>query len=71
MVITTAAKSEPAWFPSTATAEEAAPFLELHITLTYSDPEDELPWFAEYTELPLTEGLQTWEAVSMLLEKRL
>lgn len=67
MVITTAVKSEPAWFPSTP--EEAAPVLELNITLTYSDPEDELPWFAECKELPLTgEGNTPREAVSMLLE---
>lgn len=67
MVITATAKPEPAWFPSTP--EEAAPVLELNITLTYSDPEDERPWFAECEELPLTgEGDSPREAVSMLLE---
>ena len=68
MVISAIAKPEPAWFPTAP--EEAAPFLELNITLTYSDPEDERPWFAECQELPLTGGLQTWKAFSMLLEKR-
>lgn len=66
-MVITATKSEPAWFPST-TAAETPPVLELTITLTYSDPADELPWFAECAELPLTgEGDSPREAVSMLL----
>lgn len=66
MVITATAKPEPAWFPSAP--EETSPVLELNITLTFSDPEDERPWFAECQELPLTgEGDTPREAVSMLL----
>ncbi len=63
----TAVEPEPAWFPSAP--EETAPVLELNITLTFSDPADEHPWFAECLELPLTgEGATPREAVSMLLE---
>ena len=68
-MVITATKSEPAWFPSVSAAEETPPALELTITLTYSDPEDERPWFAECRELPLTgEGDAPREAVGMLLE---
>ena len=67
-MVITATKSEPAWFPSVSAAEKTPPVLELTITLTYSDPEDERPWFAECAELPLTgEGDSPREAVSMLL----
>ncbi len=67
-MVITATKSEPAWFPPSVAAEETPPALELNITLTYSDPEDERPWFAECAELPLTgEGDSPREAVSMLL----
>ena len=67
-MVITATKSEPAWFPSVSAAEETPPVLELNITLTYSDPEDERPWFAECEELPLTgEGDTPREAVGMLL----
>lgn len=49
--------------------EETPPALELNITITYSDPEDERPWFAECRELPLTgEGNTPWQAVDMLRE---
>lgn len=65
----TATKREPAWFPSADTAEETAPVLELNITITFGDLEDEFPWFAECQELPLTgEGDTPREAFSMLLE---
>ena len=67
-MVITATKSEPAWFPPVDTTEETPPALELNITLTYSDPADERPWFAECAELPLTgEGDSPREAVSMLL----
>lgn len=67
-MVITATKSEPAWVPSTTAAEETPPVLELTITITYSDPADERPWFAECAELPLTgEGDSPREAVSMLL----
>ena len=63
----TAIKSEPAWLPSHLV--ETSPVLELNITITFSDPEDERPWFAECQELPLTgEGDTPQEAFSMLLE---
>ena len=43
--------------------------LELNITLTYSDPADERPWFAECRELPLSgEGNTPWQALYMLQE---
>lgn len=65
----TATKSGPAWFPSVVTAEETTPALELNITITLGDSEDELPWFAECQELPLTgEGTAPHEAFGMLLE---
>ena len=65
----TATKSEPAWFTPVDTAEETPPVLELNIILTFSDPEDELPWFAECEELPLSgSGDTPREAVGMLLE---
>ena len=49
--------------------EETPPALELTITLTYSDPEDERPWFAECEELPLSgEGNTPWQALYMLQE---
>ena len=68
-MVITATKSEPAWFPPSVAAEETPPVLELNITLTYSDPADERPWFAECEELPLTgEGDSPREAVGMLLE---
>ena len=49
--------------------QKGASQLELHITLTYSDPADERPWFAECQELPLTgEGNTPWQALDMLQE---
>lgn len=63
----TAIKPEPAWFPPSI--EETSPVLELNITITFGDLEDELPWFAECQELPLTgEGTTPREAFGMLLE---
>lgn len=68
-MVITAAKSEPAWFPPVSAAAETPPALELNITLTYGDPADERPWFAECAELPLTgSGYNPREAVGMLLE---
>lgn len=68
-MVITATKSEPAWFPPVSAAEETPPALELTITLTYSDPADERPWFAECEELPLTgAGNTPWQALYMLQE---
>ena len=68
-MVITAVKSEPAWFPSAVAAGETPPVLELNIILTFSDPADELPWFAECEELPLSgSGDTPREAVGMLLE---
>lgn len=60
-------KPELTGFPSAP--GEPPPVTELHITITYSDPADERPWFAECQELPLTgEGNTPWQALGMLQE---